>query len=122
VGEPSKSTAPGQPEAAQIPTAGAPSAEDPIATPQEPPVATERQEEVVITGTGYTEPQPSITLANHTEPAASEKQGKTTMLTQDYSFLSLNELYSSYLNRLHTSRDMEAGFVKMMKDQYEVNI
>lgn len=34
--------------------------------------------------------------------------------------LSTEELHSGYLNRLYTSRDLEAGLVNLMKERYEV--
>ena len=39
---------------------------------------------------------------------------------ETYAALSARDLHSGYLNRLYTSRDCEAGLVKIMRDKFEV--
>ena len=45
-------------------------------------------------------------------------KGKTDL--SHFVNLSAEELHSDYLNRLYTSRDLEAGLVNLMKERYEV--
>ena len=79
-------------------------------------------DDVVITGTAPASPGNPVILAKHTakeEFAAMGKvKGKTDL--SHYVNLSAEELHSSYLNRLYTSRDLEAGLVNLMKECYEV--
>ena len=47
-------------------------------------------------------------------------KGKGKMDLSNFINLSTEELHSGYLNRLYTSRDLEAGLVNLMKERYEV--
>ena len=38
----------------------------------------------------------------------------------DYSQLTVNEVFSGYLNQVHSSRDLEIDMVKQMHQKYEV--
>ena len=84
--------------------------------------AGDKEDEVIITGIGHTSPGHPVVLAKHSakeEPAAMEK-GKWSTELSSYAHLSAQELHSGFLNRLHSSRDYEAGLVNLMKDRHEV--
>jgi hypothetical protein len=79
-------------------------------------------EDVIITSTGYTEPGNPTVLARHSakeEPPAEDK-GKLKLDLESYAGFSASDIHAGYLNRLHTSRDLEAGLVNLMKERYEV--
>ena len=82
-----------------------------------------KDDDVVITGVGRSEPGNPVTLTKHTikEDFSALNKGKWDVELETYAALSAQDLYSGYLNRLYTSRDCEAGLVKMMKDKFEVN-
>ena len=79
-------------------------------------------DDVVITGHGFTAPGNPVILAKHSAKeefaAMGKRKGKTDL--SSYVNLSTQELHSRFLNRLYTSRDYEAGLVNMMKERYEV--
>ena len=79
-------------------------------------------DEVVITGTGHTEPSNPIALSKHSakEEFAAFGKGKWNTDLMTYDALNAQDIHSGYLNRLYTNRDYEAGLVNMMKDKYEV--
>ena len=79
-------------------------------------------DEVVITGTVHTEPSNPVALSKHSakEELAAFGKGKWNAALMAYAALNAQDIHSSYLNRLYTSRDYEAGLVNMMKDKYEV--
>src|SRR4051812_2367417 len=81
-----------------------------------------KDDEVVITGEGRTEPGNPVALAKHTakEEMTALNKGKWDVDLATYSALSAQDIHSGYLNRLYTSRDYEANLVKMMKDKFEV--
>ena len=81
-----------------------------------------KDDEVVITGTGHTEPSNPIALSKHSakEEFATFGKGKWNTDLTAYAALNAQDIHSGYLNRLYTSRDYEAGLVNMMKDKYEV--
>src|SRR3954463_792834 len=81
-----------------------------------------KDDEVVITGEGRTEPGNPVALARHTakEEMSALNKGKWDVDLITYSALSAQDIHSGYLNRLYTSRDYEANLVKMMKDKFEV--
>src|SRR4051812_44391218 len=81
-----------------------------------------KDDEVVITGEGRTEPGNPVALAKHTakEEMSVLNKGKWDVDLATYSALSAQDIHSGYLNRLYTSRDYEANLVKMMKDKFEV--
>ena len=81
-----------------------------------------KDDEVVITGIGRTEPSNPVVLSKHTakEELASMGKGKWNVDLATYAALNAQDLHSGYLNRLYTSRDYEAGLVNMMKEKFEV--
>ena len=81
-----------------------------------------QDDEVVITGTGHTEPSNPVALSKHSakEELAAFGKGKWNADLTTYAALNAQDIHSGYLNRLYTSRDYEAGLVNMMKDKYEV--
>ena len=81
-----------------------------------------KDDEVVITGTGHTEPNNPVALSKHSarEEFAAFGKGKWNADLTTYAALNTQDIHSGYLNRLYTSRDYEAGLVNMMKDKYEV--
>ena len=48
-------------------------------------------------------------------------KGKWKLDLESYAQFNAQELHAGYLNRLHTSRDFEAGFLNLMKDCFEVS-
>ena len=81
-----------------------------------------KDDEVVITGIGRTEPGNPVALSKHTakEEFAAFGKGKWNVDLATYAALNAQDLHSGYLNRLYTSRDYEAGLVNMMKEKFEV--
>jgi hypothetical protein len=79
-------------------------------------------DDVTVTGMGYTMPGASTVLTKHKEESPSLEKNKTKLDLQDYATFSASELHAGYLSRLHTSRDMEAGLVNLMKKKYEVRL
>ena len=81
-----------------------------------------KDDEVVITGTGHTEPNNPLVLSKHSakEELAAFGKGKWNADLTTYAALNAQDIHSGYLNRLYTSRDYEAGLVNMMKDKYKV--
>ena len=81
-----------------------------------------KDDDVVITGIGRTEPSNHVALSKHTakDEFAAIGKGKWNADLATYTALNAQDLHSGYLNRLYTSRDYEAGLVNMMKDKYEV--
>ena len=41
---------------------------------------------------------------------------------ESYAQFNAHEIHAGYLNRLHTSRDFEAGLVNLMKERFGVTI
>ena len=82
-----------------------------------------KDDDVVITGVGRSEPGNPATLTRHTikEDSSPLNKGKWDVELETYAALNAQDLHSGYLNRLYTSRDCEAGLVKMMRDKFEVN-
>ena len=81
-----------------------------------------KDDDVVITGVGRSTPGNPVTLTKHTikEDFSTLNKGKWDVELETYAALSARDLHSGYLNRLYTSRDCEAGMVKMMRDKFEV--
>ena len=81
-------------------------------------------EDVLITSTCYTEPGNPTILAKHNakEELPAADRSKMNLYLQNYADFSAGELHAGYLSRLHTSRDMEASLVNMMRRNYEVQI
>ena len=82
-----------------------------------------KDDDVVITSVGRSEPGNPATLTRHTikEDSSPLNKGKWDVELETYAALNAQDLHSGYLNRLYTSRDCEAGLVKMMRDKFEVN-
>ena len=97
-----------------------PAPASPVHTATPPP--TTASPEVEITHTAYTTPVEPTVLAKHTAKAEKlhKEKGKWSTKLSGFADMSAQELYSGYLNRLHTGRDYEAGLFNMMKDKYEV--
>lgn len=77
-------------------------------------------EDVLITGTGYTEPGNPTVLAKHRAKEEPPAEGKLKLDLENYAAHSAVDIHAGYLNRLHTSRELEAGLVNLMKECYEV--
>jgi hypothetical protein len=77
---------------------------------------------IAITKMAYTAPGVSTVLDKHStkEESPSLEKGKAKLDLESYSSFNTSEVYVGYLSRLHTSRDMEAGLVHLMKQKYEV--
>ena len=77
---------------------------------------------MTITGMAHTAPGASTVLAKHgtKEESPSLDKGKAKLDPEIYSALSASDIHAGYLNLLHTSRDLEAGLVTLMKERYEV--
>jgi hypothetical protein len=84
--------------------------------------AEEKDDDVLITGIGHTEPGNPVALSRHTakEEFSAIGKGKWNADLSTHAHLNAQDLHSGYLNRLYTSRDYEAGLVNMMKEKYEV--
>ena len=84
----------------------------PIRTTSPVKPAEEKDDDVTITGHGFTTPGRPTTLSRR--DAKEELNGKSMSKFDiaSYQNLDVNELYSSYLSRLHTGRDLEADIVK----------
>ena len=102
------------------PAANPPSPARGASNPPSPP--RNDDDDVVITGTAHTSPGNPVILAKHTakEEFAAMGKGKGKTDLSNFVNLSAEELHSGYLNRLYTSRDLEAGLVNLMKERYEV--
>ena len=92
-------------------------------TPAPTQTGESKDDDVVITGVGRSEPGNPATLTRHTmkEDSSPLNKGKWDVELETYAALNAQDLHSGYLNRLYTSRDCEAGLVKMMRDKFEVN-
>ena len=90
-----------------------------IASPVKP---AEKDDDVTITGHGFTTLGHPTALSRHTtkEEISAEDKGKWKVDLEHYTQFSAQDIHSGYLNRLYTSHDFEAGLVNLMKDRYEV--
>ncbi|XBH55728.1 hypothetical protein VPH35_077752 [Triticum aestivum] len=84
----------------------------------------EEAEEVVVIGTGYAEPMNPTVLAKHSakEEFLATDKGKWKLDLESYASFNASEIHVGYLSRLHTSRDMEAGLVNLMKERFEAEL
>ena len=87
---------------------------DPLKPPEE------HGEDVMITGTGFQEPRHPTVLAKHSAKDEFIEKQKLKLDIADYSQLSINEVFSGYLNQVHSSRDLEIDMVKQMHQKFEV--
>jgi hypothetical protein len=87
------------------------------AKPPNPTEPTEEAEDVVVTDTRYNKPGNPTVLAKHTakEELSAAEKGKWKLDLKSYAQFNAQEIHAGYLNRLHTSRDLEAGLVSLMK-------
>ena len=69
---------------------------------------------IMITGTGFTEPGNPTVLAQHSAKQEFIEKRKVRFDVTHYYQLSSSEVLSSYLNQVHTSRDLEIDMVKQM--------
>ena len=74
----------------------------------------------MITSTGFREPGRPTVLAKHSANEEHIEQQKVRFDVANYSQLSIGEVYSGYLNEVHTSRDLEVDMVKQMHQKFEV--
>ena len=89
-----------------------------------PSLAKGSDDDVVVTGTGFTSPGNPIALSKHRakEELSTMDKGKWKTDLSSYAHLNAQDIHSGFLNRLYTSRDYEAGLVDLMKELYEVNV
>ena len=80
----------------------------------------ENAKDVLIIGTGYMEPGNPTILTKHSAKEELIEKSKARFDIANYSHLGVSELYSGYLNQLHTGRDLEADLVKKLCQKYEV--
>ena len=71
-------------------------------------------DDVLITGTGFTEPGNPTVLAKHSAKQEVIERRKVRFDVSHYAQLSSSEVLSGYLNKVHTSRDLEIEMVKQM--------
>ena len=93
------------------------------AKPPSPTQLVQESEDVTITRTAYTAPGNPTALAKHNakEEFSAADKGKWKLDLESYAQFNAQEIHPGYLNRLHTSRDFEAGLVNLMKECFEVN-
>ena len=77
----------------------------------------------MFTGATYVAPAEPTVLAKHTAKTekVTQEKGNLNADISSLSSLSPQDIYSGYLNRLHSSRDYEASLVNLMREKYEVN-
>ena len=82
----------------------------------------DKDDDIMITGTGHTTPGNPVALSKHTakDELSAIGKGKWNADLSNYAHLNAQDLHSGFLNRLYTSRDYEADLVNMMKERYEV--
>ena len=94
------------------------------ASDKPPSPAKTTDDDVVVTGLGFSSPGRPVALSKHSakEEISAMDKGKWESELSNYTNLSAEDLHSGFLNRLYTSRDFEAGLVGLMKERYEVNV
>lgn len=94
------------------------------AKPPSPAQPAQEIEDVIVTGTAYAAPGNPTVLSKHSakEEISTVDKGKWKLDLEGYAKFNAQELHAGYLNRLHTSRDFEAGLVKLMKDRFEAEL
>ena len=90
--------------------------------PTSPVRTDDKDDDIMITGTGHTAPGNPVALSKHTakDELSAIGKGKWNADLSNYAHLNAQDLHSGFLNRLYTSRDYEAGLVNLMKERYEV--
>ena len=100
----------------------------PVKNTDKPPTpvtaADDKDDDIIITGTGHTAPGNPVVLSKHTskDELSAIGKGKWNADLSNYAHLNVQDLHSGFLNRLYTSRDYEAALVNMMKERYEVTL
>ena len=86
--------------------------------------ADDKADDIMIIGFGHTTPGNPVTLSKHSakEEFIAMDKGKWNADLSSYAHLNAQDLHSGFLNHLYTSRDYEAGLVRLMKERYEVNV
>ena len=76
--------------------------------------------DVEITRTGYVEPGRPTVLAKC--PAKEEllDHGRVKMDVANYAHMSIGDIFSGYMNQVHSSRSLEIDMVKQMHHKFEV--
>ena len=98
----------------------------PVKDTDKPPTpvtaADDKDDDVMITGTGHTTPGNPVALSKHTakDDLSAIGKGKWNADLSSYAHLNVQDIHSGFLNRLYTNRDYEAGLVNLMKERYEV--
>ena len=84
--------------------------------------ADDNTDDVMVTSVSYTAAGNTTTLSKHStkEEFSVVEKGKWKLDLQRHVGLSADEIHSGYLNRIHTSPDMEAGLLSLMKECFEV--
>nr|XP_020174279.1 muscle M-line assembly protein unc-89-like [Aegilops tauschii subsp. strangulata] len=82
----------------------------------------ENSDDVVVTGFGFTTLGQPTVLSKHSAKEEISAEGKWKVDSESYTRFNSQDIHSSYLNRLYTSRDFEAGLVNLMKERYEVEL
>ena len=84
--------------------------------------ADDKEDDVMITGVSHTAPGNPVALSKHRakDELSAMGKGKWNADLSSYAHLNAQDIHSSFLNRLYTSRDFEAGLVNLMKERYEV--
>ena len=102
------------------PTADPPSLAE--ASDKPPSPAKTMDDDVVVTGLGFSSPGRPVALSKHSakEEISAEDKGKWKVDLESYTQFSAQDIHSVYLNLLYTNRDYEAGLVNLMKEHYEV--
>ena len=77
-------------------------------------------DDVLITGTGFTEPGNPTVLARHSAKQEVMERQKVRFDISHYAHLSISEVLSGYVSQVHSSHDLEIEMVKQMHQKYEV--
>ena len=77
-------------------------------------------DDVLITGTRFVELENPTVLARHSAKQEVMERQKVRFDVSHYAHLSISEVLSSYLSKVHSSRDSESEMVKQMHQKYEV--
>ena len=87
---------------------------NPLNTESSSPIkpAETHDDDVMITSTGFREPGRPTVLAKHSAKEEHIERRKVRFDVAKYSQLSVSEVFSGYLNQVHTSRDLEVDMVK----------
>ena len=87
--------------------------------PEAPSPAKASDPEVEILKTQFVEPaQPSVLAKCSKEELVEHRKAKLDVT--DYTHLSIGEIVSSYINQVHSSRDLEIDMVKQIQQKSEV--